>query len=114
MPALCLIIAGAGAFFKKGKAQTMNKENMNTTPETFDIDEYRGFILQAFDHATDEMMNDETKAEAHELVKAYFGHDCGDSSPMLLFMSGFIIGMSKGMRIAETLNAAAAEKTTTQ
>ncbi len=89
----------------------MNKENMNTTPETFDNDEYRGFILQAFGHATDEMLNDETKAEAKQLVCLYFGaKDPADASPAMCLMIGFLMGMSEGMRIAETLDGIAAEQ----
>lgn len=76
-----------------------------------DVDEYRGFILQAFDHATGEMLNDETKAEARQLVKMYFGADNhADASPAMCLMSGFLLGISEGMRIADTLNAAAAEQ----
>lgn len=89
----------------------MNKENMNTTPETFDNDEYRGFILQAFDHAADEMLNDETKAEALQLARLYIGNpDMTERSPLFGLMSGFLMGLSEGMRIADTLNAAAAEQ----
>ena len=84
----------------------MNKENMNTTPETFDNDEYRGFILQAFDHATDEMLNDETKAEALQLARLYIGNpDMPESSPMFSLMSGFLMGVSEGMRIAAAIDA---------
>lgn len=80
-----------------------------------DVDEYRGFILQAFDHATDEMLNDETKAEARELVKLYFNADNpADSSPAMCLMSGFLMGISEGMRIADVMNAAAAEKKAAQ
>lgn len=76
-----------------------------------DVSEERGFILQAFDHAADEMLNDETKAEALQLARLYVGNpDMPESSPMFSLMSGFIIGMSEGMRIADTLNAAAAEQ----
>ena len=89
----------------------MNKENMNTTPDTFDIDEYRNFVLQACDHATDEMLNDDTKAEARQLVCLYFdAKDPADASPAMCLMTGFLMGMSEGMRIADTLNAAAAEQ----
>ena len=155
MPALCPIIARAGAFFKKGKAHIMRyyehldvyvtdlkpaevSYNLETGKATIiaateadvekgiaelearsidlgaaepdEADEYRGFMLQAFDHATDELLNDETKAEAHRLTKMYYGFSVDDSDPLFAIMCGFIIGMSEGMRIADTLNAAAAEQ----
>lgn len=80
-----------------------------------DVDEYRGFILQAFDHASDEMMNDDTKAEARQLVKMYFGADNpADASPAMCIMTGFLMGVSEGMRIADVMNEAAAEKKAAQ
>ena len=80
-----------------------------------DVDEYRGFILQAFDHATDEMLNEETKTEARELVKIYFGAESpADASPAMFIMSGFLMGLHEGMRIADTFNAAAAEQSAAQ
>ena len=76
-----------------------------------DDNETRGFMLQAFDHATNEMMNDETKAEALQLARLYVGNpDMTESSPLFALMSGFLMGMYEGMRIADTLNAAAAEQ----
>ena len=76
-----------------------------------DTDEMRGFMLQAFDHAIDEMLNDETKAEALQLARLYVGNpDMTESSPLFGLMSGFLMGVSEGMRIADTMNAAAAEQ----
>lgn len=79
-----------------------------------DMSEERAFILSAFDYAMDNHLNDDTKAEAHELIKLYFGADCTDKSPMFSLMSGFIIGMTEGMRIAACLDKAAAERSAAQ
>lgn len=98
MPALCPIIARAGAFFKKGKVQTMKEKEMDS------------FIIQALDNAI-ENLNDKTKAEALRLARAYFGESTTERSPSFTFVSGFLIGMGEGMKIADIIDAAAAEQT---
>lgn len=92
------------------QARAILQSAVNDAGGTIDPDdEYRGFILQAFDHAAGEMMNDETKAEARRLVKAYFGADNpADASPAMCLMTGFLMGMNEGMKIADVFNAAAA------
>ena len=75
-----------------------------------ETDEARGFMLQAFEYAMENSMNDETKAEAKALCTMFFGKECSDSSPAFALMSGFIMGMGEGMRVAETLDRIAAEQ----
>ena len=106
-PALCPIIARAGAFFKTGKAQTMNKENMNT-PENYNEDDCRALMLQAFDRAVSEDLNDDTKAEALTLARLYIGvPDMPESSPLFGLMSGFLMGVKAGMDIAAAIDSTA-------
>lgn len=70
-----------------------------------DINEYRGIILAAFDHAMDTMLCEENKAEAAELTRRYFGEDVGiENSPVFCLMNGFMFGVSEGMRIMAVLN----------
>ncbi len=87
----------------------MNKENMNT-PENYNEDECRAFMLQAFDRAVSEDMNDETKAEALTLARLYIGvPDMPESSPLFGLMSGFLMGVKAGMNIAAAIDGATTE-----
>ncbi len=100
-PALCVIIAAAGAFFKKGKGAAMKKNTENATENSI-----RNIMLGAFDHAVSETLDDETKAEALQLARLYIGNpDMPESSPMFSLMSGFLMGVSEGMRIAAAIDA---------
>ena len=107
------------------EAQAAAREMLEkTTPTTAaaadsadldDEDGYRELILQAFDHATNTTMNEDTKAEALQLARLYLGlPNMPASSPMLGIMTGFLMGMSEGMRIAETLDKIAAERAAAQ
>ena len=87
----------------------MNKENMNT-PENFNEDESRAIILQAFDRAVREDMNDDTRAEALTLARLYTGApDMPESSPLFGLMSGFLMGVKAGMNIAAAIDSATTE-----
>jgi len=104
------IIAATEADVEKGIADLEARGIDLGAAEPDEADEYRGFMLQAFDHATDELLSDETKAEAHRLTKMYYGFSVDDSNPLFAIMCGFIMGASEGMRIAETLDSIAAER----
>lgn len=73
-------------------------------------DDITGIVLQAFDHALTQI-DDDTKKQAAELVRLVFGKaaDIASSSPAMCLMSGFVMGISEGMRIDAAINAAAAE-----
>lgn len=87
----------------------MNKENMNT-PENYNEDECRAVMLQAFDRAVSEGMNDETRAEALTLARLYIGvPDMPESSPLFGLMSGFLIGVKAGVNIAAAIDGVTTE-----
>lgn len=101
-PALCVIIAAAGAFFKKGKGAAMKKNTENTTENSI-----RNIMLGAFDHAVSETLNEDTKAEALQLTRLYFGEESTEDGHGFKLMTGFLMGVSEGMRIAAAIDATA-------
>lgn len=76
-----------------------------------EYDEYRNYILQVYERAIDELLNDEqlnekTKTEAHRLIKQYYGFDVENSNPLYTYMVGFLMGIYEGMDIGEVFAAA--------
>lgn len=66
-------------------------------------------VLQAFCHAI-ESMDDEAKDDARFLAYMLTGQYCADNSIMFATATGFLMGMTEGMRIADILNEGAKEQ----
>ena len=75
------------------------ENNTNSNENIITDDFIKGLTLQCFDHAIENMMNDESKEAAAELAALYFGKDCVPGSHGFTLMQGFMWGMAEGSRI---------------
>ena len=78
--------------------------------DNFNVDEFRGLMLELFNHANETMLNEENAAEALQITRLYFGENSERNGYGFVVMTGFLMGVNEGMRLADVLNAPAADK----
>ena len=80
-----------------------NNEFTTTTNNTADIDQYRALMLQLLDHAVENTLNEENKKEALHITRLYFGDECDESGAGFKLITGFLMGVNEGMRLAQII-----------